>query len=106
VKVIVDGLRSLSEVDAFKKRFPNFRLMAVYASPETRFNRIYRRQRSDDPDGWGLFHERDMRELGVGLGDVIAMAEYLVINENDKGKDNAKAAVKKFIRSIERKWLR
>jgi len=106
VKVIVDGLRSLSEVDAFKKRFPNFRLMAVYASPETRFNRVHRRQRSDDPDGWDLFHERDMRELGVGLGDVIAMAEYLVINENNKGKDNAKAAVKKFIRSIERKWLR
>ena len=105
-KVIVDGLRSLSEVDAFKRRFPNFKLMAVYASPETRFDRIYRRQRSDDPDGWDLFHERDMRELGVGLGDVIAMAEYLVINENNKGKANTQAAVKKFIRSIERKWIR
>ena len=41
----------------------------------------------------------------MGLGEVIAMAEYLVLNENNKGKDNAKAAVKKFIRSIERKWL-
>jgi len=105
-KVIVDGLRSLSEVDAFKKRFPNFRLMAVYASPETRFNRIYQRQRSDDPTHWELFHERDMRELGVGLGDVIAMAEYLIINENNKDKGNTKAAAKKFIRSIERKWMR
>ena len=104
-KVIVDGLRSLSEVDAFRKRFPNFSLMAVYASPETRFNRIYRRQRSDDPDGWELFHERDMRELGVGLGDVIAMAEYLIINENNKGKRNTKVAARKFMRRIERKWM-
>ena len=103
-KVIVDGVRSLSEVDAFKKFFPNFSLMAVYASPETRFNRLYRRHRSDDPDGWELFHERDMRELGVGLGNVIAMAEYLIINENSKG--NTKAAVKKFIRRIEKKWKR
>jgi dephospho-CoA kinase len=103
-KVIVDGLRSLSEVEVFKKRFPNFSLMAVYASPEARFNRIFRRKRSDDPDGWELFHERDMRELSVGLGNTIAMAEYLIINENRKG--NTKVAVKKFIRRIEEKWMR
>ncbi len=103
-KVIVDGLRSLSEVDAFKRRFPNFSLMAVYASPETRFNRIFRRKRSDDPDGWEVFHERDMRELGVGLGDAVAMAEYLIINENSRSM--AKVAAKKFIGRIERKWMR
>jgi dephospho-CoA kinase len=103
-KVIVDGLRSLSEVEVFKKRFPNFSLMAVYASPEARFIRIFRRKRSDDPDGWELFHERDMRELSVGLGNTIAMAEYLIINENRKG--NTKIAVKKFIRRIEEKWMR
>ncbi len=101
-KVIVDGVRSLSEVDAFKKHFLNFSLMAVYASPETRFNRVYRRQRSDDPDGWEVFHERDMRELGVGLGDAVAMAEYLVVNEDGKGA--ARATVKRFIRRIEGQW--
>jgi len=105
-KVIVDGLRSLSEVASFKKCFTNFNLIAVYASPETRFNRIYRRRRSDDPDGWELFNERDMRELGVGLGDVIAMAEYLIINEHSKGKSNTKAAAKRFIRRIEEKWTK
>jgi dephospho-CoA kinase len=78
--------------------------MAVYASPETRFNRIFRRKRSDDPDGWEVFHERDMRELGVGLGDAVAMAEYLVINENSRSV--AKAAAKRFIGRIERKWMK
>jgi dephospho-CoA kinase len=105
-KVIVDGLRSLREVEAFKRRFPNFNLMAVYASPETRFKRIFRRKRSDDPDGWDVFHERDVRELGVGLGDVIAMAEYLIINEYSKGKSNTKAAAKKFLQRIEDKWTK
>jgi dephospho-CoA kinase len=103
-KVIVDGVRSLSEVDAFKKRFPKFTLIAVHASSEARFNRLYRRRRSDDPDGWELFHERDMRELSVGLGNAIAMAEHLIINENNR--DAAKAKAKKIFRRIERKWKR
>lgn len=103
-KVIVDGVRSLSEVDAFKKHFSNFSLIAVYASPETRFNRVYRRQRSDDPDGWEVFRERDLRELGVGLGDAIALAEYLVVNETSKAKP--KAAVKRFIQRIEEHWMK
>jgi dephospho-CoA kinase len=101
-KVIVDGVRSLSEVEAFKKFFPNFSLIAVHASPETRFKRLYHRRRSDDPDGWGLFHERDMRELGVGLGNAIAMSEYLIVNEYRK--DDTRVAVKKIIWRIERKW--
>jgi dephospho-CoA kinase len=102
VKVIVDGLRSLSEVDAFRTHFSRFSLVAVHASPETRFNRVCRRRRSDDPDGWGVFHERDMRELGVGLGNAIAMAEHLIINENRR--EDAKSKVKETLRRIEEKW--
>ena len=103
-KVIIDGLRSFSEVEVFRKEFPNFSLMAIYASPEKRFRRLYRRQRSDDPDSWELFHNRDMRELSVGLGDAIAMAGHLIINEKSKGK--SKADVQKALRRIERKWNR
>jgi dephospho-CoA kinase len=103
-KVIVDGLRSLSEVDAFKAYFARFSLVAVHASPETRFNRLTRRRRSDDPDGWGVFHERDMRELGVGLGNAIAMAEHLIINENRR--EDAKSKVRATLRRVEEKWKR
>jgi dephospho-CoA kinase len=101
-KVIVDGLRSLHEADAFKAHFPKFSLVAIHASPETRFNRLYRRRRSDDPDGWELFHERDARELSVGLGNAIAMAEYLIINENNR--DSTRAMVKETLRRVEEKW--
>ena len=103
-RVIVDGLRSLHEADAFKACFAKFSLIAVHASPETRFNRLHRRGRSDDPDGWELFHKRDARELSVGLGDAIAMAEYLILNE--KNRDHAKAMVREALRRVERKWMK
>src|SRR4030067_2104528 len=72
-KVIIDGLRSLHEADVFKQRFPIFTLVAVHASPETRFSRLNRRGRSDDPDGWEIFRERDMGELRVVVGNGMAM---------------------------------
>jgi len=103
-KVIVDGIRSLSEVDAFRKHFPRFSLIAVHASAEVRFNRLYRRRRSDDPDGWEVFNERDMRELGVGLGNAIIMAEHIIVNEGNR--DAAKARAKKVLWRIERQWKR
>jgi dephospho-CoA kinase len=103
-KVIVDGLRSLHEADAFKAHFAKFSLMAVHASPETRFNRLYRRRRSDDPDKWEVFHERDARELSVGLGDVIAIAEYIITNENSRERTRAK--VKEAFRRVEEKWMK
>jgi dephospho-CoA kinase len=101
-KVIVDGLRSLSEVDAFKAHFSKFSLITVHASPETRFKRLYRRRRSDDPDRRELFYERDMRELSVGLGNAIAMAEHFIINENKKA--DVKVKVKETLRIIDEKW--
>ncbi len=101
-KVIVDGLRSLDEADVFKAHFPSFTLIAVHASPGTRFDRLNRRRRSDDPEGWKVFRERDMRELGVGLGSVIAMAEYVIINEG--GKSVVKAKVIEALERVENKW--
>jgi dephospho-CoA kinase len=101
-KVLVDGLRSLYEVDAFKEHFAKFTVVAVHASPEKRFNRLFRRRRSDDPQGWEVFYERDMRELGVGLGNVVAMAEQLIVNDNSV--EEVKVAIKEALGRIEAKW--
>jgi dephospho-CoA kinase len=101
-KVVVDGIRSLDEVEEFKKRFPKSSLIAICASPETRFQRLYRRRRSDDADAWDIFHERDMRELSVGLGNAIAMAEYTVVNE--EALDVVKNRVEHVLGKVEEKW--
>jgi dephospho-CoA kinase len=103
-KVLVDGLRSLYEADIFKEYFSKFRLLAVHASPEIRFNRLSNRHRSDDPVEWKVFNERDMRELNVGLGNVIAMAEQMIVNDNSK--ENVKAKVKESFEKVEEKWLK
>ncbi len=82
--VVVDGVRSLYEADAFKNHFPKFKLLAIHASPETRFKRLFKRKRSDDSAKWETFLERDWRELRVGLGSAIASADVMIVNEGKK----------------------
>lgn len=81
-KTVVDGIRSLEEVDTFKAEF-DVTLVAVHASPKTRFDRLRRRGRSDDPNDYIQFLIRDRRELGFGLGNAVAMADYMIVNEAD-----------------------
>jgi dephospho-CoA kinase len=76
--------------------------MAVHAPPEVRFSRLFSRRRSDDPSGWEVFRERDMRELSVGLGNVIALSELMLVNDNNIEKTKGKVA--ESLRRIEQKW--
>jgi dephospho-CoA kinase len=103
-KVVVDGLRSYVEAEVFKRHFPKFVLVAVHASPETRFSRLFSRGRSDDPKNWAVFHERDMRELSVGLGDAVALAEYLIIN--DDTVETLKKRANEVLRRAAEKWTK
>jgi dephospho-CoA kinase len=101
-RVVVDGIRSLDEVEELRKHFHRFSLLAVCASPETRFRRLYRRARSDDAENWAVFQERDARELSVGLGNAIAMAEYTLVN--DEAYNVVRNRIKHTLRRIEREW--
>jgi dephospho-CoA kinase len=103
-KVIVDGLRSYVEADVFKKHLASFILVAVHSSPQARFERLSTRGRSDDPKTLAVFFERDMRELGVGIGNAIALAEYVIIN--DGTKDVLGARVAEVLRRAEEKRTR
>ena len=103
-KVMVDGIRSLVEADAFKNHFSKFVLIAVHASPEQRFTRLSTRSRSDDPKTFDAFIERDTRELSVGLGNAIAMAEFIIINDNDI--DTLKSRVREILQKAEQKWTK
>jgi dephospho-CoA kinase len=102
--VVVEGIRSLNEVKEFKRRFPNFTLIAIHSSPETRFRRMFKRKRSDDPEGWETFLERDSRELGVGIGSVIATADHIVVNEGTKAQ--LKTETREVLRNVLGKWMK
>ncbi len=82
--IVIDGVRSLDEVNEFKRHFPNFTLIAIHSSPRTRHQRLIQRERVDDPKTCRSFVERDLRELSVGLGDVIATADHMIVNEGTK----------------------
>ena len=79
-KVVIDGIRSMAEVEAFRKRAAVL-LVAVDASPSRRYELLRERGRSDDPLTREMFEERDLRELGVGIGEAIALADRSVSNE-------------------------
>jgi dephospho-CoA kinase len=102
--VLVDGIRSLAEMYEFEKNFPQFILIAVHSSPETRFERLFRRKRSDDSAGWGGFAERDLRELSVGQGNVIALADYMIVNEGTL--EEYKARIREVLDSVVKRWMK
>jgi dephospho-CoA kinase len=78
--VIVDGIRSMAEVDVFRKSFRTI-LISVHASPDTRFQRLIERNRADGSSKYEKFQERDLRELGFNLGTAIALSDHMILNE-------------------------
>ena len=92
---IIEGIRSPHEVNYFKKHFKNFKIIAIHSNPQERLNRIRRRKRSDDTQNFSNFLERDNRELKFGIGNVIATADYMLINEGPipKFKNTVKAMI-------------
>ena len=79
--VAVDGIRSMAEVEAFRKK-ARVLLVAVHASPARRFELLKERGRSDDPLTYEMFLARDRRELGVGVGEAIALADETISNQH------------------------
>nr|AGF93006.1 dephospho-CoA kinase [uncultured organism] len=96
---VIDGIRSLTEVNIFKSELEkDARIVAIHSSPDTRFERLKERDRHDAPKTRSQFRERDERELGWGLGDVIARADEMIVNEGSLSQmqDKSKELLKKL----------
>jgi len=78
---LVEGVRSSEEVEELRKRYGKVTIVAIHASPQVRYERLEARGREDDPKTWQEFETRDLRELNVGLGKTIALADELIVNE-------------------------
>ncbi|MFB6069078.1 MAG: AAA family ATPase [Halobacterium sp.] len=78
--VLVDGIRSGVEVEAFRDAFGDaFTLVHVYAPFELRRERIECRGRPGDTDGESL-EAREERERGFGMDEAIEAADVRVEN--------------------------
>ncbi len=82
-KLIIEGLRNYEEVEYFKSHIENFFIIAVHASPKTRFVRLQKRKREDDSIKWEVFLDRDKREINFGISKLIALADFMIINEGE-----------------------
>ncbi|MCY3412953.1 MAG: AAA family ATPase [Candidatus Heimdallarchaeota archaeon] len=84
--ILIDGVRSMSEIKYFRQFLPELKIIGIHANPQTRLYRALSRKRVDDAYSIDAFNERDKIELGVGIGDVIARSDYLIIAEDELEK--------------------
>jgi len=90
--VIVDGIRSYAEVEVFA-RDGKVKLLAIHASRDRRFKLLTERGRSDAPTSREGFEERDKRELAIGVGNAVALADESLSNERATPEELGNRAV-------------
>ena len=101
--VVIEGVRSPAEVGLFRRYFGRVALVAIHASPRTRYLRLLKRGRQDDPRTWDEFVQRDKRELSLGIGEVIALADYMLVNEGmsrDEFLERCAEALRRILRDL------
>ncbi len=79
--VVIDGLRSMAEVEVLKG-LGIVKILAIHASGDTRFGFLSKRGRSDAPTDRQDFSKRDFLEIGVGMSESIALADETISNNN------------------------
>ena len=77
--IIIDGVRSTAEIEILKN-VGSVKLLSIEATADTRNKFLSSRGRSDDPATREKFEERDTRELGIGIGESIAIADETISN--------------------------
>jgi len=78
--IILDGLYSWEEYLYLKEKFPQLKLLSIYARPEIRRERLKNRQIR--PLTEVQAKARDLAELNnLNKAEPIALADYLVVNE-------------------------
>ena len=79
--MVIDGVRNREEIDYFKKELgTEFLIIAIDAPDELRMKRAISRKRTDDSKNLNDFKERDKREIGWGVQQVIATADIIIPN--------------------------
>jgi dephospho-CoA kinase len=79
--IVIDGIRSIPEVEVLKK-VGHVRLLAIHASQDTRLKHLQDRGRPDAPTNSVEFASRDKRELSIGISEAIALADETLSNND------------------------
>ena len=97
--IIIDGIRSIAEIEVLKN-VGSVKLLSIEATADTRFKFLKARGRSDDPETKEKFAERDNREISVGIDQSISIADETISNNDltlDELTELAHTVIKKWI---------
>lgn len=83
-KIVIDGLRSSTELQIFEQEFESVEIIVIDAPFEIRFNRVTNRGRDEEEQNYTKeeFHKRDKQEEGWGLSELIPNADHRIDNTN------------------------
>jgi len=83
--VVIDGIRSMVEIEVFKDAMGHdFILVYIQCPDDVRMERVTQRGREDDTVTEEAFRARDERELSWGLGEVLEEADVVISNSGTK----------------------
>jgi len=103
--VVVDGIRSDVEVEAFREAFGEaFVLVEIHAPFELRAERLDLRGRdASAEEGGESLEDRDARELGFGMDEAMAMADVTIENTEDLEtfRDRVRALIEDGVEAVE-----
>ncbi len=81
--IVLDGLYSWEEYIYLKKKFPEIKLLCIYAPPKIRYERLGRREIR--PLTLTEAASRDIAEIeNLNKGGPIAITDYLLVNDSDE----------------------
>jgi Dephospho-CoA kinase len=95
---LVDGCRSMAEINAFKELGGDIRIVAIHSPPEIRYDRLVKRGRDDAPKNISEFEVRDAREISWGLGEVVALSNIMIVNSSSL--ENFRISSKEALRCV------
>lgn len=96
-KLLLNGVKSPAEIEYARKNYgmENIFVLGFHASKRTRFSRVnnpdrfevsgeFREKTQEDQDLaiQENFTSRDIREIGLGIGDAIALSNEILVTEN------------------------
>ncbi|BFH74148.1 AAA family ATPase [Sulfurisphaera javensis] len=96
--VAFDGIRNWEEIEEFKK-VGEVIIVAIHSPPKLRYERLLKRARKDDILTMEGLIKRDWEELEMGIGNVIALADYVLTNDStiEEFKSKAEELIKRIL---------
>ena len=94
--VLVDGLRSMAEVERFQAAFgEDFLLLSIEAPFDLRAERLGSRGREATDTDREKLREREERELGFGMDELLANADLTIENTDslDRFRERVRAVI-------------